>query len=330
MKSILVTGASGFLGYNLSVSLHSIIGCKVVLHDKDDFCNRLMREPYTTILLSDLTLNSVTYNETFDYIIHLAAMPHVDFSFYHPEEVYKNNVISTQRVLELARKHDIPILIGSSVEVYGGEENRSYCEGDPYNPASPYAASKVACEVLTQTYIKCYGLKARIVRFTNLYGPWQLPDRIIPRNIARMLEGQSLDIQGHAVRDFLYIDDALEAIHTVMQYGQDGETYNISTNIGTTMREIGDLLVTGYGYPAPAALLEQEPTNSRGSSLVINSDKLRSLGWAHRTPLTDGLKRTYEWYKANYEWVSQFRDSYSIPRHDKNFIIDTARNMLFV
>ena len=144
----------------------------------------------------------------------------------------------------------------------------------------------------SQSYAQCYQLPVRTFRLTNLYGPWQLPDRIIPRNLGRMLDGLPLDIQGSAVRDFLYIDDALRAIEQIMIRGQDGQTYNISTGIGTTMQEIGMLLEPLDRSATAKEIRELEPTQSRGSSLVVHSGKLRaSFGWYPQITLEQGLEK---------------------------------------
>src|SRR5690606_34046745 len=97
---------------------------------------------------ADLTEKVQGLPTDLDAIVHLAALPHVDYSYYYPEQVFHNNVHSTARLMDFAREHDIPFVLGSSVEIYGGEQSSPYVETDPYNPVSPYAASKVACETL--------------------------------------------------------------------------------------------------------------------------------------------------------------------------------------
>lgn len=161
---------------------------------------------------------------------------------------------------------------------------------------------------------------------TNLYGPWQLPDRIIPRNFGRMLDGLPLDIQGSAVRDFLYVDDALRAIEQIMLKGKDGQVYNISTGLGTTMQEIGEILKPMDRSVADVEIREQEPTQSRGSSLVVHSGRLRAeLGWLPQTTLEKGLEKTFRWYLEHPEWVRQFSREYHTTRETRSFIIDMAR-----
>jgi len=326
--NIVVTGASGFVGFHLSQYLAQK-GHQITLLDQDDYCQRLVHlsplhdMPYIQCNLAEDSLH-LPHNT--DYIIHLAAMPHVDYSYHHPAEVFRNNTLSTQAVLQYAADRNIPLLLASSVEVYGGEWGRVYSESDPYAPVSPYSASKAACEMLAHSYAQCYQLPVNIFRLTNLYGPWQLPDRIIPRNFGRMLDGLPLDIQGSAVRDFLYIDDAVRAIEQIMIRSQDGQTYNISTGIGTTMQEIGMLLEPLDRSAAAKVIREQEPTQSRGSSLVVHSGKLRAaFGWYPKTTLEQGLEKTFRWYQEHADWVRLFSREYHTTRESRSFIIDMAR-----
>lgn len=326
--NIVITGASGFVGFNLSQYLAQK-GHGITLLDRDDYCQRLVHiSPLHEMpfICCDLASDRIHLPPGTDYIIHLAAMPHVDYSYHQPGEVFRNNTLSTQAVLQYATEHHIPVLLASSVEVYGGDWGRVYHESDPYAPVSPYSASKVACEMLAHSYAQCYQLPVKLFRLTNLYGPWQLPDRIIPRNFGRMLDGLPLDIQGSAVRDFLYVDDALRAIEQIMLKGIDGQVYNISTGLGTTMQEIGEILKPMDRSVAAVEIREQEPTQSRGSSLVVHSGRLRAeLGWLPQTTLEKGLEKTFRWYQEHPEWVRQFSREYHTTRETRSFIVDMAR-----
>lgn len=326
--NIVITGASGFVGFNLSHFLAQK-GHRITLIDRDDYCQRLVHSSplhEMTFTCCDLASDRFSLPQGTDHIIHLAAMPHVDYSYHHPGEVFRNNTLSTQAILQYAANHRIPVVLASSVEVYGGEFGRVYSESDVYAPVSPYSASKVACETLAHSYAQCYNLPVKIFRLTNLYGPWQLPDRIIPRNFGRMLDGLRLDIQGSAVRDFLYIDDALKAIEQIILHGQDRHTYNISTGQGTTMQEIGELLQSLQRSTGDVEIRDQEPTQSRGSSLVVYSGKLREeLGWKPQITLEQGLEKTYRWYQEHPDWVRQFSRHYQTSRGSHEFIVDMAR-----
>lgn len=337
MSKILITGAAGFVGWNLSLYLRSN-GYEVIMLDVDDRLERIQyyqqisaqaADAEISLIRTDLTRGSMDVPEDLAAIIHLAALPHVDYSYYYPTQVHHNNVSSTASLLEHAAAHGIPFILASSVEVYGGEQPVPYKETDPCHPMSPYAASKVACEVLLHTYMRCFGLKGKIFRLTNLYGPWQAPDRIIPRNICRICNQEELDIQSNVTRDFLYVDDAVRAIALILEQAPYGEIYNISSGKGTSMSEVGEELMklAGAGRNLSVRRFEREFTNARGASLVIDSQKLRSLGWQPEIGLSEGLARTMRWYEEHRAWSSRFREQYIIERHDQRFIVDAARQL---
>ncbi|AEI43894.1 NAD-dependent epimerase/dehydratase family protein [Paenibacillus mucilaginosus] len=333
-KHVLITGGTGFVGFHLAERLLQE-GIDVYLLDLDDFCcrleygSRLMGEAEQGrlhFLPGNLLDAPLEVPPQIDAVIHLAAWPHVDFSMHYPGLVVHNNVTSTQRLLHLCGDRGLPILVTSSVEVYGGDQGRIYAETASYKPYSPYAASKVSCEVLTQTYIQCFGIRAKLIRLTNLYGPWQAPDRIIPRNMGRLIDGVPLDIQGRVVRDFVYVTDAAEAIWTVMKHGRWGEIYNISSGIGTDMQSVGRQMSRLGGETPEVELHTQEPTPSRGSSLVIDPAKIGTeLGWKASVSLEEGLERTYRWYLQHAEWARAFRPQYLTERRGREFIVDEAR-----
>jgi len=325
--NIVITGASGFVGFNLARYLAER-GHGLTLIDLDDYCQRISMGSNSStmhLISHNLISGGLKWPEDTDCIIHLAAMPHVDYSYHRPVEVFQNNTASTQSVLQHAADHRIPVILASSVEVYGGQHGKVYRESDEYAPVSPYSASKVACEMLAQSYAQCYGLSVKVFRLTNLYGPWQLPDRVVPRNMARMIAGLPLDIQGSAVRDFLYIEDALRAIELILYHGRERHIYNISSGVGTTIQEIGREL-QNLKPSERVNLSEEEPTNSRGSSLVIDSGKLRAeLGWEPQTMLEEGLERTFVWYETHKDWVRQFAKQYGCSRENRDFLVDMAR-----
>src|SRR5690606_36984617 len=162
-------------------------------------------------------------------------------------------------------------------------------------------------------------------------GPWQAPDRIIPRNICRICDRVELDIQSNVIRDFLFVEDAVRGITRVMEQGVSGEVYNISSGIGTSMSEVGQILAELAGdklSTKPAKQYDKEFTNARGASLIINSAKLQQqLGWQAEISLEEGLARTLRWYEQHHAWGSKFRDQYLAERSDGRFIVDIARSL---
>lgn len=279
------------------------------------------------IVYVDLWNNKIVLPSDTAYIIHLAAWPHVDFSYYYPKVTLMNNTMSLVQILDEAVKLDIPVIFASSVEVYGGERGELYSELDNPNPVSPYGASKRACELILSTYVRCYGLKAATFRLTNLYGPFQLPDRIVPRVIARLLSGMFLDVESSVVRDFLYVGDAAKAIIKVMESGNWGETYNISSGYGVSMGAIVNQILMESEIEASIRKLDEQIHKQRGKSLIISNEKIKSeLGWKPEVALAEGIHKTYQWYESNQTWYQIFRSCYSELRDSEKFVIDCMFN----
>lgn len=265
------------------------------------------------------------YSLDVDVVIHLAALPHVDYSIYHPETVFLNNVLATTSVAGAVRKIGIPLLFASSIEVYGGNTGAQFCEDDRLIARSPYAASKIASESLLDSYRSCFGLQATTIRLTNLYGPWQAPDRIIPRVILQALLGRRSEIVPGRTRDILHVTDAISAIFTIIDGGYWGQTFNISTGVGMKLEEVADVIVGTIGkgsyitVPAP-------PTDRRGESLVASPARLISTtGWKPMMALQEGITQTASWYCANRGWWSDLESLVHSGLGTERFLVDHAR-----
>lgn len=330
-KKIVITGGAGFVGVNLAIECMKS-GYMVTIIDLSDRDSRLkyiekeFREKLH-IIYADLWKENIVLPLDTAYIIHLAAWPHVDFSYYYPKVTLMNNTMSFVQILDEAVKKNIPVIFASSVEVYGGVRDERYSECDNPNPVSPYGASKQACELILSAYVRCYGLKAATFRLTNLYGPFQLPDRIVPRVIARLLSGMFLEVECNVVRDFLYVKDAARAIIKVMESGNWGQTYNISTGYGVSMGDIVNQILKESGIEAEVHKLDEQIQKQRGKSLIISNDKIKSeLGWKPEVGLSEGIHQTYQWYSANQAWYQIFQSCYSELRDSQKFVVDCVFN----
>jgi dTDP-glucose 4,6-dehydratase len=196
MSKILITGVAGFVGTNLSLFLldkgHHIVGIDVNDRHKRLQKSGLLSNKNFQFKKNDLAVKIAFHDDKKEHvqaIFHLAALPHVDFSSFYPHHVISNNIESFINILELGRELNVPVIFASSVEVYGGMTDKKYQETDLLFPLSPYGASKVGCEAIMKSYIETQGTKGLVFRFTNLYGPWQAPDRLIPRIIAQIILG---------------------------------------------------------------------------------------------------------------------------------------------
>jgi dTDP-glucose 4,6-dehydratase len=325
MKKVVITGGAGFVGVNLAIYLYKQ-GYEIVLIDRADQFSRLDRIrqiiQFETIFM-DLSKEAIQLPENTDCIIHLAALPHVDYSYYHPENAISNNILSLTKILDTAVKRNVPVFFASSVEVYGGQSDKEYKETDVLKPVSPYGASKEACEAIIYSYQGCFNLKASIFRLTNLYGPFQLPDRIIPRAITRMMSGCELDVEGNYIRDFVHVENAARAIQMIMENECFNQIFNISSGIGSSILEIAEKLVSINGGSSDIEQVLSRGNKQRGKRLIINADKIKKeLGWSPLISLEEGMELTYEWFNNNQSWWSQFESCYQSDRHSMNFVVD--------
>jgi len=244
-----------------------------------------------------------------DVIVNAAAESHVEKSIAEgASEFVTTNVEGTQILLDAIRETPIErfILISSS-EVYGTAVRAPMDEEHPLNPRSPYAATKAGGDRLAYSYFTTYGLPIVIVRPFNNYGPRQHPEKVIPRFITQALCDEPLTIHGdgHASRDWLYVDDDAEAIETLIETDVErvaGEVVNVATGVDISVSEIADLVLEQLGKPA--SLKQHVPERPGQVDRHIGSTaKLERLtGWTARTSFGDGLERTVAWYRENEAW----------------------------
>ena len=261
-----------------------------------------------------------------DAVVHLAAESHVDRSIDGPGEFIQTNVVGTYELLEAARASaeqrgvldSFRFVHVSTDEVFGalGPDDAPFDETTPYNPRSPYSASKAASDHLVRAWGATYGLPTVITNCSNNYGPFQFPEKLIPLMIAKALAGEPLPVYGRGdnVRDWLFVDDHAAAILAALYGGQPGETYAVGgeaerTNL-VVVESICDLVDDQIGpHPELGARgrrsLIEHVTDRPGHDLryAIDSAKItRTLGWEPSLTFERGLAATVEWYLANEWW----------------------------
>lgn len=328
MKTVVVTGGLGFVGVHVINQLLKN-GYHVVAIDICDFFRREQfinyRDNFELIYknLKDPDLFDRLPKKA-DYIIHLAAVPHVDYSYYYENETIENNFFSLKNILDYARMSYAKVLFSSSVEVYGGVEDKVYKETDCLHPKSIYGYSKLMCEELIKYYIDNYNIDCTILRLTNLYGSAQLPDRIIPRNICRLMDNLSFDLTSDFYRDFLYVEDAAVAILKMLKSGICGEIYNLSSGKSYNMRTIANRVLELFEGADVLSFDSNKTNNGRGRHLKIDCQKIASnIDCYTETDLMIGLESTVAWYKHNWKWCKQFSRQYRSLRESSAFIIDS-------
>jgi dTDP-glucose 4,6-dehydratase len=326
MKRVIVTGGFGFVGLHIVQKLLQK-NYHVIAVDIDDFFNRrqfLETAGSFEIIQQNLADKNAAHHlpNDVDYIIHLAALPHVDYSCYYENETINNNIYSMKTILEHAKNTHAKVLFTSSVEVYGGNNDKIYCETDCTAPQSIYGYSKLMCEQLANYYIDKHGIDCTILRLTNLYGSAQLPDRIIPRNICRLVDHMQFDLTSNFYRDFLYIEDAADAIIKMMIHGKCGEIYNLSSGTSYDMAYVASKLIQIFGISDIYSFNSQTVNQARGRHLKIDCHKISAFVDPPKFNLDDGLQKTVVWYKQNQFWSMQFEAQYSSLRDGAEFIID--------
>ncbi len=257
-----------------------------------------------------------------DWVVHFAAESHVDRSILGPGEFVRTNVVGTFNLLEAARTrwaaeghafHHI-----STDEVFGSlGPTGKFDEATPYDPSSPYSASKAASDHLVNAYHRTYGLPTRITNCSNNYGPRQNPEKMIPTMILAAAEGRPLPVYGEGknVRDWLFVDDHVDAIWSVATKGKNGETYCVGGDCERTnldiVKDICAEVARHQDRPA-AEILEQitfvEDRKGHDFRYAIDFSKIqRELGWSPKHSFQQGLRETIRWYLENPEWIAAAR-----------------------
>lgn len=341
MKTLLVTGGAGFIGGNFVLrSLQQQTALRVINLDlltyagNLDTLNSLQQDPRHVFVQGDIAdLELVgdlldTYQP--DAIVNFAAESHVDRSIDGPAAFVQTNIVGTLNLLQCAlnywkglsvgRQSDFRFLHVSTDEVYGslGPEG-AFTETTPYAPNSPYAASKAGSDHLVRAFHHTYGLPVLTTNCSNNYGPYQFPEKLIPLIILNALELKPLPIYGDGlqVRDWLFVEDHVDAINRVLLKGRVGEVYNIGGNSERTNLEVVQAIchVLDQTRPAPGFgernQLIKHVTDRPGHDrrYAIDCSKLsQGLGWNPAVDFEQGLKKTVDWYLQNPQWTARVRD----------------------
>jgi dTDP-glucose 4,6-dehydratase len=334
---IIVTGGAGFIGSAVCRHLITQTEAEVVNLDKLTYAGNL--ESVRTVSSSSRyrfakadicdgsSVESLFEEVAPDAVLHLAAESHVDRSITGSRSFIDTNILGTYTMLEAARRYwsslagaaksAFRFLHVSTDEVYGslGPEGL-FSESTPYDPSSPYAASKAASDHLAVAWFRTYGLPVIVSNCSNNYGPYQFPEKLIPLMILNALEGKPLPVYGNGsnVRDWLYVEDHAKALLLILKNGQPGETYNVGgrnertnlqvvQNICTTLDELSP-----KGRPHDRHITYVLDRPGHDHRYAIDAGKLeRELGWRPEETFASGLVRTVRWYLENEVWWSPLR-----------------------
>jgi dTDP-glucose 4,6-dehydratase len=312
---LLVTGGLGFIGSNF---------CRYIIKNHYDY--ELLNVDKIGIGANSANLLDIETNKRYafvkgdicnpqlvdkiirdvDAVVNIAAETHVDRSIADPYLFLQNNTIGTFTILEAIRKHNnkAKLVHISTDEVYGQALEGSFTENDLPRPSNPYSASKAAADMFVLSYHKTYDLNVSITRCTNNFGPYQFPEKLIPKTIIRALRDLPIPIYGLGtnVRDWTYVQDHCEAIDAVLRKGKAGEVYNVSAgNEITNIEIVKEILSLLHKPDSLITFVEDRPAHDLRYSL--NSEKTRSIiGWQPHYSFQQSLESTVRWYVENERW----------------------------
>jgi len=243
-------------------------------------------------------------------VVNFAAETHVDRSIQHAGAFIDTDVRGLYVLLEAARREGVGrFLHVSTDEVYGSRETGSFTEDDPFDPSSPYSASKAGGELLARAYARTYGYQILITRGSNTYGPNQYPEKLVPLFITNALDDLPLPLYGDGlnVRDWLYVEDHCAGIDLVLRRGEPGQAYNLGAGQELANLQIARRLLALLGKGEDLiTFVPDRPGHDRRYS--INSEKAHRLGWRPQVTLEQGLPRTVAWYRENERWWRPIKD----------------------
>jgi dTDP-glucose 4,6-dehydratase len=323
-KRVLVTGGAGFIAANFIRHLLANTPYQVVSLDALTYAGNLenladvMSHERLSFVHGDIRDDGLVRDVVaeVDVIVNAAAESHVEKSIEEgASEFVTTNVEGTQILLDAIRETPVErfILISSS-EVYGTAEAAPMDEEHPLKPRSPYAATKAGGDRLAYSYWTTYELPIVIVRPFNNYGPRQHPEKVIPRFITQALCDEPLTIHGdgHASRDWLFVDDDAEAIEAIIETDIDriaGEVLNIATGVDISVADIADVVLRELGKPESLKVHVEERLGQVDRHIGSTEKTARLTGWRTRTSFEEGLARTVAWYRENEAWWRAIRGS---------------------
>ncbi len=353
LKTFIVTGGAGFIGANfVKYMLSSYKDIKIIILDSLTYAGNLgtiagdidgERCIFVKGNICDFDLvNKIFEDYPVDVIVNFAAESHVDRSIENPRLFLETNILGTQNLMDVARKHwstgkdengyptwkpEVRFHQVSTDEVYGSLGDEGYfTEDTPLDPRSPYSASKTSADLIVKAYMETFKFPATITRCSNNYGPYQFPEKLIPLIIKNILEGKKLPVYGDGtnVRDWLYVEDHCKAIDRVVRDGKDGEIYNVGGHnekqnieiVKLTIDTIIDLMNSNSEYKK---VLKTDLSNINYDLITYVQDRLghdkryaidptkmkELLNWAPETSFEVGIKKTIKWYLENQSWVDE-------------------------
>ena len=337
MKKVIVTGGLGFIGSNL-IKMLLKKNFFVINIDKATYSSSfynlnqfkyLKNYKFIRCNIKNKKINKILFEYKPICIFNLAAETHVDRSIDNPKEFIQSNIVGVFNLLEsfkkFSKKNKSKLIHISTDEVYGDILTGRSKENYPYQPSSPYAASKAAADHLVRSYVRTYKIPAIVTNCSNNYGPRQHPEKLIPKLIYNVLHNRPLPIYGNGTnsREWIFVKDHCEALIKVFQKGKVGEFYNIGSNKNLNNLEVCKKIINvskkkiNLGKKVKIHFVKDRPGHDIRYALDSNKIK-KELNWFPKTSFKQGIKLTFDWYKDNKNYYKSLSKKDIIMRLGRN------------
>lgn len=318
--NVLVTGGAGFIGSRFAEMLvnKEIINPfqKIVVVDKLTYSGNkanldgIRNSPEFAFEEADIcdeaAIGTILEKYVITHIVNFAAESHVDRSIDSSKAFYETNVMGTRNLLDLARQHGVSRFIQVSTdEVYGSIAEGGWEETQPLDPSSPYSASKAAADLMVLAYFKTYSMNIGITRCSNNYGLRQFPEKVIPRFVTNLLNGQKVPIYGAGaqVREWIHVDDHCRGIYLVMENGKPGEVYNIAGEVEMPNINLARRLVNEFGKSEAESFEFVADRKGHDFRYSLTGSKIKSeLGFKSDSDFDVEIPKLVNWYRDNRSW----------------------------